>query len=352
MRVHRPFVTMFEALAELDMRKHWWVRFHLVHESLRVLGRPFRPRIVEAIAMPDTLCQIWRGTDKEKPARGSRQQRRQAQPAIEDAPGEGDHANAAADSASSDSEESLGDRGGSDSPSDPGDDGPSGDIDAILRLLEEIPAVPVAQDAPDVAAEAGPAPGHDEEGPGPDSSEDSSCLSSGDYASVASEDMAYADSDDGVGSGSLSSCGSEPPGVPGVPAGAAPARQESLSVYDGDFLFAEHCIKYNAVNDEFYAECPNPAHGSRCRATRSAHEGRKAAQGRPLGFLAAWVLEGLDPQYQTAQEHQRKCKPSHRRRRDARFALDKIGQVALLREFQAKERPRRDGEGLEPENVP
>ena len=127
-------------------------------------------------------------------------------------------------------------------------------------------------------------------------------------------------------------------------------RQPGLSVFDGDFLVAEECIKYNPANDEFYAECRNPAHGKRCRSTRSAHEGRKRAQGRPLGFLAAWVLQAMD--FPTAQAHQRNCKPSQADRSRARHALDKVGQQPLLHEFQGKERPPRAGKSSEPENVP
>ena len=47
------------------------------------------------------------------------------------------------------------------------------------------------------------------------------------------------------------------------------------------------------VRKELYATCGIPGHGS-CVRTKTANAGPKKGQGRPLGFLSAWLLAGKD----------------------------------------------------------
>lgn len=131
-------------------------------------------------------------------------------------------------------------------------------------------------------------------------------------------------------------------------------RQEGLDVYDGDRLVQPDGLKFNATMDNFYAKCCNPAHGNRCFLTRSAHAGPRPCQGRPLGFLAAWVIDSFNPLYATASDHSRLCRPSRNDRRRARRYLGLRGdQVALAHDFCAKERPKDDAESQsEPEVCP
>lgn len=97
------------------------------------------------------------------------------------------------------------------------------------------------------------------------------------------------------------------------------------------------------------AVCSNPAHG-KCVMTRtlmaSSTPGR-AGQGRPLGFLAAWLAAGLDAP--TKAVHWAASGVAKSNRQAARSALRAApGGDALL----SLERVRREGEDSEPDEVP
>jgi len=54
--------------------------------------------------------------------------------------------------------------------------------------------------------------------------------------------------------------------------------------------FGSGRILHYGANDNFMAEC-NMASHLRCTLTRTARPGRRKGQGRPLGLLAAWLLD-------------------------------------------------------------
>ena len=89
---------------------------------------------------------------------------------------------------------------------------------------------------------------------------------------------------------------------------------------------------------------------NKCTMQRSAEEhakGTNSAQGRPLGFLMAWLKDGLDNDY----EHHHECSrfQGYDERCEGRVVLGGTpGGAALISE----ERPQRDGEGVEPIECP
>jgi len=108
----------------------------------------------------------------------------------------------------------------------------------------------------------------------------------------------------------------------------------------GTLVFYPSCL-------DFYAICT--AHG--CRLTRRCTaSASKPAQGRPLGYLTAWLLRGLlcDSRDEHMDAEQRRGIP-HTERADARQWLAlQPGGANLLR----LERQPRDGEGPGPELEP
>ena len=82
-------------------------------------------------------------------------------------------------------------------------------------------------------------------------------------------------------------------------------------------------FKYNNKAQNICAHCV--WHG--CRRTRSLVAGTRAGQGRPLGHLTAWLLEGAN---RTASEHQR-FTPDLTERQDARAKLHEHGLQDLFR---------------------
>ena len=78
----------------------------------------------------------------------------------------------------------------------------------------------------------------------------------------------------------------EPPAArfPGVERMAAPR------VDFGDGFGARHSIRYDASSGQLVAYCG--IHGRSCRKQRTTNASRKPGSGRPLGWLAAWLLAG------------------------------------------------------------
>ena len=173
---------------------------------------------------------------------------------------------------------------------------------------------------------------------------------SSEYQSVASDDLLdVASADSGPGDGDDEDPSSEPSeGAVAVAVRAHP--RAGLSVFDGDRLVAAEAIKWNPIAKDFYAVCC--VHGGGCRLTRTANASRlgRRAQGRPLGFLAAWAIQtAADPlRFETRAEHLRLCRPSHADRLAARAALNKPEQQDLLHEFSQRERPQGEDEDEEP----
>ena len=106
-------------------------------------------------------------------------------------------------------------------------------------------------------------------------------------------------------------------------------------------------LTYYSSGAFFTATCNNDLHG-RCVMTRSARVGRRRAQGRPLGFLTAWLAAGNS--VDSKEDHwNRSSFPGFEARMDAREALAFLegGQELLDRE-----RAQEPGEATEPDAIP
>ena len=86
---------------------------------------------------------------------------------------------------------------------------------------------------------------------------------------------------------------------------------------------------------EMYAVCPCKGTHGACIKTRTCNPGRRRGQGRPLGFLAAWLRESTHPGLATKAGHMA-FRPSQAQRRAARAALV---DAADLHRYLAFERP-------------
>jgi hypothetical protein len=107
------------------------------------------------------------------------------------------------------------------------------------------------------------------------------------------------------------------------------------------------------ASGDFYALCNDPmhtmdhfgGHTNHCNRARTSRPGRARHQGRPLGFLMAWLVHAVE--FVESYEH-KPFKPSFAQRRAARTALRLIpGSLALFHH----ERGKRDDEvDSEPDN--
>lgn len=110
---------------------------------------------------------------------------------------------------------------------------------------------------------------------------------------------------------------------------------------------------YPSKPTDFVAVCRDPRHGSGRRKHRTRLGARSANKGRLVGYMAAWLSGPEQPEWRdqlrTAKDHMA-WTPSLSDRQQARAALktDVYGGAALMR----LERPKRDGEGSEPELCP
>lgn len=94
---------------------------------------------------------------------------------------------------------------------------------------------------------------------------------------------------------------------------------------------------------QFVAECKQVGH-HRCFKSRTAVEGRRSAQGRPLGHLAAWLRHGDCEDQQSHLQYQPSLEERHLARRELKAIA---GADALF----AQERSARTGEDSEPEQL-
>jgi hypothetical protein len=96
------------------------------------------------------------------------------------------------------------------------------------------------------------------------------------------------------------------------------------------------------------AVCNNPLHGSQCVISRSSFAGHKRSQGRPLGFLVAWLNLGQD--LDSRESHWDKAGwPSQEVRMQHRCVLESLPGGQDILSF---ERELRDGEDIEPVDIP
>jgi uncharacterized C2H2 Zn-finger protein len=96
---------------------------------------------------------------------------------------------------------------------------------------------------------------------------------------------------------------------------------------------------------EMYVRCPRCGVVRTRSFIRSALKVRKF-QGRPLGYLAAWVLKGLEDEFASAASHKHSdCFPTYEERLHNRMLL---AAEPNADDFFGVERRQRKGEGLEP----
>ena len=119
-------------------------------------------------------------------------------------------------------------------------------------------------------------------------------------------------------------------------AAALPAGTIKVTVPGcGLLVFYEHL-------DSIQAQCKHSGHGD-CRKQRTVLAGRRAGQGRCLGYLTEWLLSGS--QHPTQYDHCHSHKTDRKAREAARNHLLTLeGSAELL----AKERKQDDGEPDEP----
>ena len=97
----------------------------------------------------------------------------------------------------------------------------------------------------------------------------------------------------------------------------------------------------------FTATCRNVAH-TKCVMTRTSQPGRRAAQGRPLGFLVAWLA--LSEETVDKTDHWNRSRwPDHATRTAARHRLAELPGGQELLECERQQEP---GETSEPDNLP
>ena len=107
-------------------------------------------------------------------------------------------------------------------------------------------------------------------------------------------------------------------------------------------------IHYYPKSNTFTAFCAahKNEHSSDCRKSRTSKaSAQRPSQGRPLGFLVAWLQEAN--QHADKSEHVHVSHPSLQACRDGRRHLVGLGDD--VQEFLAFERPKRSGEPDEPE---
>ena len=106
-------------------------------------------------------------------------------------------------------------------------------------------------------------------------------------------------------------------------------------------------ITFYGRHSYFTARCEQPGH-FRCVLTRSSEEGRRPAQGRPLGLLTSWLHVGVglaSKEEHWAADHW----PTLAQRQEHRELLATYAGGAELLNL---ERDRRAGEGEEPDLAP
>lgn len=134
---------------------------------------------------------------------------------------------------------------------------------------------------------------------------------------------------------------------------ASPAASgEPRAVHDALFVKDEAgeqrgWIKIKPSANDAFCKCPYHPECFKTKTLNTSDAGRRRLQGRPLGFLAAWALEGQH--HSSKNEHVRQCNPSWASRKAARSRLHLEPNA---QDFLALERARFDGEDSEPERCP
>lgn len=184
---------------------------------------------------------------------------------------------------------------------------------------------------------------------------------SGDDISIGSEDapaeapMAVARPE--AARGSAGSSGDASQAVPCAAASQRSAvdrhRADSGAPKEPAFVL-EHplgTVRFYSSVQSFVAECTSPGHG-RCRLTRTCRPSpiaSKAAQGRPIGLLSAWLAQGS--QFQNADEHKHAFVVASISFEDRAAARQEASAFPAYHTLTGFERPRRDEEGDEPAGI-
>ena len=104
-------------------------------------------------------------------------------------------------------------------------------------------------------------------------------------------------------------------------------------------------LVYYLELDAFQARCNVPGHGD-CRRQRTAKAGNRPGQGRCIGLLISWLMQG--DQYPNQRDHNHLCHPSLEQRQIARNLFEALESSS---EFLEMERPKKENEGDEPSSI-
>jgi len=121
-------------------------------------------------------------------------------------------------------------------------------------------------------------------------------------------------------------------------------RQESMQVPIPDFA-SSGSIRVFCADDgrvDLYAVCPCQAAHGKCVKTRTCKSGSKPGQGRPLGFLVAWLRAAARAGMETKAAHF-KYEPTFAERKEARTLLKAWANANTVLAF---ERPQTSTRGV------
>ena len=156
------------------------------------------------------------------------------------------------------------------------------------------------------------------------------------------EDVSDVSGDEDNQSSSSSSSSSDSSSSPRRAGGAKGAAIDAFDIPGGGRI-----VYYR--NGDFVAECPNKAHGKKCRLTRTSRPNpNKEAQGRPLGLMKGWLSMAYSGAFPNARQHvnNKMCFPRYPQRVQHRKDLVALpGSDCILKH----ERPRGK---LEPKGLP
>ena len=108
-------------------------------------------------------------------------------------------------------------------------------------------------------------------------------------------------------------------------------------------------IRYNTVSRYFRAYCAKHKDCAKQRTAEASANKLRRGQGRPLGLLAAFLLQET---HETKKLHQKAPVGSREQRERARALLKAAHSQQEYEDFAKYERPPRRGEAEEPNHVP
>ena len=109
-------------------------------------------------------------------------------------------------------------------------------------------------------------------------------------------------------------------------------------------------VRHNTVLSFFRAVCCRHPNCNRQRTAEPSEHPSRSGQGRPLGFLVAWLLQ--DEHVSAKLRHADSNAPSLQSRQEARQYLKGLCGHEAYSEFAENECPLKDGEAEEPEGLP